>query len=304
MLAIIIPYYKLTYFETTLQSLAAQTDKRFTVYIGDDASPEDCTSLLQHYENQFEFVYHRFKKNIGGAHLTKQWERCIALSKVEEWFLILGDDDYLSPNFVEEFYSSYDTFVETCCVVRYATQVIDEVKNTKSEFFSNPLFENGIAYVSRKISGSARGSLSEFIFKKEAYLKFRFTPYPSAFYSDDRIVLDVSKNNSIYSINEAFVYVRISSQSLSGKAEQVTNDLFLARFYFYKYLFNTQYALFTTSIKKILVERLLSYFFQYDKYNLLLVLQLYWSSILFLDTAFFLKINKKLIKLIVGKSIA
>lgn len=38
MLAIIIPYYKFTFFEATLQSLANQTDQRFKVYIGDDAS--------------------------------------------------------------------------------------------------------------------------------------------------------------------------------------------------------------------------------------------------------------------------
>ena len=56
MLAIIIPYYKLTFFEATLQSLAYQTDKRFKVYIGDDDSPEDCTVLLQKFEGQFEVI--------------------------------------------------------------------------------------------------------------------------------------------------------------------------------------------------------------------------------------------------------
>jgi hypothetical protein len=35
MLAIVIPYYKRTFFEETLQSLANQTDKRFQVFIGD-----------------------------------------------------------------------------------------------------------------------------------------------------------------------------------------------------------------------------------------------------------------------------
>jgi hypothetical protein len=49
MLAIIIPYYKLTYFEATLQSLANQSDKRFKVYIGDDASPEDCKHLISNF---------------------------------------------------------------------------------------------------------------------------------------------------------------------------------------------------------------------------------------------------------------
>lgn len=47
MLAIIIPYYKLRFFEATLESLANQTDKRFKVYIGDDASPENLADLLE-----------------------------------------------------------------------------------------------------------------------------------------------------------------------------------------------------------------------------------------------------------------
>ena len=35
MLAIVIPYYKYTFFEETLISLSNQTDKRFKIYIGD-----------------------------------------------------------------------------------------------------------------------------------------------------------------------------------------------------------------------------------------------------------------------------
>lgn len=38
MLAIVIPYYKYTFFEATLISLKNQTDKRFNVYVGNDAS--------------------------------------------------------------------------------------------------------------------------------------------------------------------------------------------------------------------------------------------------------------------------
>lgn len=61
MLAIIIPYYKLIFFEATLQSLVNQTDQRFRVYIGDDASPEDCTFLLGKYKGQF--YCHQFMAN-------------------------------------------------------------------------------------------------------------------------------------------------------------------------------------------------------------------------------------------------
>lgn len=49
MRAIIIPYYKFTFFEATLQSLADQTNKQFKVYIGDDSSPEDPSILLEKF---------------------------------------------------------------------------------------------------------------------------------------------------------------------------------------------------------------------------------------------------------------
>ena len=45
MLAIVIPYYKYTFFEETLLSLQNQTNKKFNVYIGDDASPENPLDL-------------------------------------------------------------------------------------------------------------------------------------------------------------------------------------------------------------------------------------------------------------------
>lgn len=96
MLAIVIPYYKIPFFEETLRSLANQTDKRFTVYIGDDASPDDPTELLQQFSDQFSWQYHRFETNMGGTSLVRQWDRCTDLINDEEWLMILGDDDVLS----------------------------------------------------------------------------------------------------------------------------------------------------------------------------------------------------------------
>ena len=73
MLAIIIPYYKHTFFEETLQSLVSQTNKSFKVYIGDDASPENPGILLEKYQGKFDFVYYRFEENLGEKSLTQQW---------------------------------------------------------------------------------------------------------------------------------------------------------------------------------------------------------------------------------------
>lgn len=64
MLAIIIPYYKINFFKETLESLANQTDKRFKVYIGNDASTEDPTDLLNEFKGQIDFEYVAFTNKL------------------------------------------------------------------------------------------------------------------------------------------------------------------------------------------------------------------------------------------------
>ena len=71
MLAIVIPYYKRTFFEETLQCLVNHTNQRFKVYIGDDASPENPSELLKKQKGRFDFVYLSFEQNIGGKSLTQ-----------------------------------------------------------------------------------------------------------------------------------------------------------------------------------------------------------------------------------------
>lgn len=39
-ITIVIPFYKISFFEETVRSLANQKNKRFTVFIGDDGSPD------------------------------------------------------------------------------------------------------------------------------------------------------------------------------------------------------------------------------------------------------------------------
>ena len=218
MLAIIIPFYKLTFFEATLQSLADQTDKRFKVYIGDDASPEDCALLLQKFQGYFVFEYHRFKKNLGGRSLTQQWERCISLSNDEAWLMILGDDDVLGGNVVEEFYKNKREITTVC---RYSTIVIDENNIPISNKFSHPKQEKASDSFFRKFRNETRSSLSEYIFKRESYEKFKFSDFPLAWYSDDMAWIKFSGNSPIITFNDAVVYFRFSNENISGKKDNI-----------------------------------------------------------------------------------
>lgn len=216
MLAIVIPYYKLRFFRETLQSLSEQTDKRFKVYIGDDASLENPCFLLEEYADRFDFEYKRFENNLGSESLVKQWERCIEMIGDEEWIMILGDDDVLGENVVQEFYKSLTQPDFDSNVIRCATIVLDEQQKTKSELFTHPRLETGIEFTIRKLKHETRSSLSEYFFRKEIYLKHSFTHFPSALYSDDKAWLDFAEEKRILSLNNTLIYIRISDFSISG----------------------------------------------------------------------------------------
>lgn len=219
MLAIVIPYYKLTFFEETLQSLANQTDKRFKVYIGDDASPENPITLLEKYKGQFDFVYQRFEINLGRISLTKQWDRCIALSGEEEWIMILGDDDVLEESIVASWYKKHGMFCGKSNLIRFASKIINEDGQMISQIYKHPEWEIAINSFYRKLKGNNRSSLSEYFFSRVMYLKYGFYDFPLGWYSDDQAWLNFSDNKSIFSINESIVYIRFSNYSISGSNE-------------------------------------------------------------------------------------
>ena len=223
MIAIIIPYFKLAYFEATLRSLASQTDKRFKVYICDDASPENPLDLLKNFKGQFDYVNHRFESNLGSISLTEQWERCILLTQDEQWLMLLGDDDYLDESVVASWYKQYDTFNRKSNVIRFATKRVDEETQSISKAYTHPVWEVATDSFYRRFKGQTRSSLSEYIFSKKSFLKFKFSNYPLAWHSDDKAWIDFSNHKPIYTINRSTVFVRISNISITGKTDN--NDL-------------------------------------------------------------------------------
>lgn len=216
MLAIVIPYFKLTFFEETLESLSNQTDKRFKVYIGNDASPEDPQFLLDKYKGRFDFEYYRFEENLGGVSLVQQWNRCIGIAKREEWLLILCDDDTLSENCIADFYSSLPEINEAQCnVVRFATRIKQMGLKKISELYKHPVLEKSTEFMFRRMTNATRSSLSEYVFRKSMYLRYGFFDYRLAWHSDDRAWLEFSQFKNIYTINSAYVCFRLSDENIS-----------------------------------------------------------------------------------------
>lgn len=232
MLAIVIPYYKLTYFQQTLQSLSNQTNQNFTVYIGDDASPENPDNVLSRFEGQLNIKYKRFDENFGSKSLTKQWERCLKMTADEDWVMILGDDDVLDENVVSEF---YNVTKDNYNVFRFATQKIDNDSNITSGIYSHPEIEKSSTFLTRLFSEWSRSSLSEYIFNKKMLMQKGIIDFPVAWHSDIALVLEMSDFKEVFTVNSAIVKVRVSKNSISGSAAYIKQKA-QADFHFAQYL--------------------------------------------------------------------
>lgn len=68
-IAIVIPAYKCRFLRQTLDSIVVQTCRSFTVYIGDDASPQNLKEIVSDYADKMNIVYRRFDTNLGGVDL-------------------------------------------------------------------------------------------------------------------------------------------------------------------------------------------------------------------------------------------
>lgn len=255
MLAIVIPYYKLTFFEDTLHSLSKQTNKNFRVYIGNDNSPEDPINLILKYQNVLNITYKVFEKNLGSISLTSQWERCIEMINDEEWLTILGDDDYYSEDIVENFYISAEIQNrEQPNLIRFPSQLVDDHSKIISEIFYHPEFESATTSFMRRFKGETRSSLSEYFFKRKVYEKFSFKHFSLGWHSDDLAWIEFSDNQPIQTINKSIVNIRCSTLNISGQSDLWPIKNFSSR-EFYEKLIKNHFNQFARQDQTAILER-------------------------------------------------
>lgn len=251
-LAIIIPYYKIQFFRETLLSLEAQTDKRFQLYIGNDASPDDPLPTIKETLT-IPYQYYNYAENIGGKNLAEQWERILVNVK-EEWFQILGDDDIISENFVSEFNKNYDNiqYFESNVVKTPQIWIDDKDQPTNQSTVFPETFDSTYCWKRKFVEGE-RASLSENIFRTASYRKYGFQHFPLAWGSDDAAVMDFSENKPIYFLKNTLVSVRISSENISGRYDN--NALKKKGYFFYEsYILKNHYRKLPKSSLKPMIK--------------------------------------------------
>jgi glycosyltransferase involved in cell wall biosynthesis len=218
-LAIVIPAFKKKYFKAALDSLAAQTNKNFNLYIGDDHSPEDLESISKAFVNQLNLTFVRFSENMGGKDLVEQWSRCISLTKNENWLWLFSDDDIADENCVMRFYSQLEKNGQLGDVYRFNTVVIDENGNTIADQPESPDFESSATMAYHLLHGKRGNSMPDHIFSREIYLKcggFVKTEFAQA--ADWASSINFSQYRGMTTIPGARVSWRYSKNNVSSTA--------------------------------------------------------------------------------------
>ena len=215
-LAIIIPAYKSTFLPAALDSIAAQTCQDFTLYVGDDCSPEPIGDIVEQYRNQIDLIYQRFDTNLGGKNLVAQWERCIAMSKAEPYIWLFSDDDVMEPNCVEALLKQIDATKETYDLYHFDVKEIDEQGRVTKQLPAYPSVLSAYDYYKGKSLGKYRSYVVENVFSRRIYEQAGgFKNFDLAWGSDVATWCIFCGEKGMYKISDAKVCWRRSSENIT-----------------------------------------------------------------------------------------
>jgi glycosyltransferase involved in cell wall biosynthesis len=207
-LGIVIPAYKSRFLRQALESIAQQTDNRFRVYVGDDASPDDLKKICDDFADRLDLLYTRFSENLGQNSLVAHWNRCIRRSS-EPWVWLFCDDDLMEPKCAEMFYKTIDRAKDTLRVLRFNTLTIDDDDEVIRINPPHPLLESGAQFIYHRLRGERQSFVSEYIFSRKSYIDNNgMIEFPIAWCSDDASWLAFSDGKDITTIQDALVYWR------------------------------------------------------------------------------------------------
>ena len=236
LLAIVIPAYKARFLRQALESIAQQTDKRFTVYVGDDASPDNIKEICDDFMDRFDLMYTRFDENLGHKSLVAQWNRCIDISS-EPWIWVFCDDDIMEPECVDMFYETIEHEKAKFQVLRFNTLTIDDDSQIIAINPPHPLTESGGQFIYHRLRYERASYVSEYIFSRKSYLKNEgIIDFPMAYCSDDASWIAFSEESGILTIQGANVYWRRSSENICPSGAKYQAERIEAAFLFINWL--------------------------------------------------------------------
>lgn len=219
-LAIVVPAYKGRFLERTLQSIAAQDDRRFRLYVADDGSPDRIGEIVAPFATTLgeRLVFRRFDDNLGGRSLTGHWTRAIALSD-EPWVWLFSDDDVMEPGSVAAFRAARAATGDAFDVYRFNSIIVDDDERVVALCPPHPERERWCDLAYHLLSGWRRVNQQEMVFRRAALQRIGgFLDLPLAWFSDHAFALAAAAATGVCTIQGPRLRFRQSGANLSSRS--------------------------------------------------------------------------------------
>ena len=196
---IVIPAYKSQFLEECITSIISQTLSDFELIIVNDSSPQPVEEIVKKFTDP-RIKYSRNESNIGAEHLVTNWNNALKLAN-GKFFMMMGDDDKLEPNYLEEFSKLIDKYKDLD-VYHCRSKIIDENSIPFKLTPSWPEYETVYDSIWHRISGFRLQFISDFVYRTEALKQNGgFYDVPLAWASDDITAYIASSKKGIAHIN-------------------------------------------------------------------------------------------------------
>ena len=219
--SVLIPIIKGKFLNIAIDSVLKQTFSDWELILYNDCSPDDIDGIVGQYKN-YKIKYFKGEKNIGLEDPSKTWNKMVSVAN-GEYVCILGDDDYISENYLEEINKLILKYPKVS-LFRAKVIKVDEKNKTILEGDNLPEFETWDQMLYGRNVIKRLQSTSEFVIKKNALDKIGgYINFPRACGSDDATYVALSKENGVVSTNDASAYWRKSSLNISDNDSRETN---------------------------------------------------------------------------------
>jgi len=142
----------------------------------------------------------------------------------EPWVWLFSDDDLMLPGCVAAIHDAIRRGA-AADVLRFDTQVVDELGNRISLNPPHPVRESGADFIYERLLGRRQGYVVECVFRREAYeAAGGFPAYPAAWGADYAAWYLFSRRTGILTLNSGGVLYRRSAHSISGARRLYQRD--------------------------------------------------------------------------------
>lgn len=212
--SICIPAYKSKYFKECIGSILNQTLPDFELIILNDCSPEPVKEIVASLEDP-RIRYFENEKNVGSVDLVDNWNKCLNFA-IGEFVLIMGDDDLLRADYLEEFSNLISTFPDLD-IFHCRSLVIDDFGNDVMLTPALPQFEQVYDSIWHRLHQLRSNYISDYVYRTES-LRSRggFFKLPLAWGSDDITAFIASAEKGIANTNTPVFHYRSNRLSITS----------------------------------------------------------------------------------------